>query len=189
MTTEPAFSAAAKAVLPASDTAAAAKTGDAAAIKAAPPKRPAPQPIADDIEASRTFLRDDGWHDQLEGQVRGGVRMLIEALIEAELAEALGRARYKRIDVKRPQPWCQRSVKVSAMKSQPLRQRPSLRPQRAMQRAIATADACAPSWARSARSTSPCRAHASTRTSLARRPSGRPRFCSAISAARRKSMR
>ena len=99
MTTEPAFSAAAKAVLPpAPDAAAAAKSGDAApAIKAAPPKRPAPQPIADDIEASRTFLRDDGWHDQLEGQVRGGVRMLIEALIEAELAEALGRARYKRI--------------------------------------------------------------------------------------------
>ena len=88
MTTEPAFDAAAKAgtTPPA-----------AASIKSAPPKRPAPQPIADDIETSRTFLRDDGWHDQLEDQVRGGVRTLIEALIEAELAEALGRARYKRL--------------------------------------------------------------------------------------------
>ena len=88
MTTEPAFDAAAKA-----DTAPSA----AASIKAAPPKRPAPQPIADDIETSRTRLRDDGWHDQLEDQVRGSVRTLIQALIEAELAEALGRARYKRL--------------------------------------------------------------------------------------------
>ena len=61
------------------------------------PRRLAPQPIAADIEAGRTFLRDDGWQDQLEGRVRGGVRAFIEALIEAELAEALGRARYKRL--------------------------------------------------------------------------------------------
>ena len=93
MTTEPAFAAAAKAN---------GTTPAATAIKVAPPKRPAPQPVADDIETSRTFLRDDGWHDQLEGQVRGGVRMLIEALIEAELAEALGRARYERSGSKTP---------------------------------------------------------------------------------------
>ena len=92
MTTEPAFSAAAKA-----DDAAPAGPA-AAANPQAKPKRPAPQPIADDVETARTFLRDDGWHDQLEGQVRGGVRQLIEALIEAELAEALGRARYKRLE-------------------------------------------------------------------------------------------
>ena len=70
----------------------------AAAATAEPtPRRPAPQPIAADIEAGRTFLRDDGWQDQLEGRVRGGIRAFIEALIEAELAEALGRARYKRL--------------------------------------------------------------------------------------------
>ena len=91
MTTEPAFAAAAKA-------GGAAPT--APAIKIARPKRPAPQPVADDIETSRTFLHDDGWHDQLEGRVRGGVRAVIEALIEAELAEALGRVRYKRLAAK-----------------------------------------------------------------------------------------
>ena len=92
MTTEPAFAAAAK--LNGAEPAGPA----AAANPQAKPKRPAPQPIADDVETARTFLRDDDWHDQLEGQVRGGVRQLIEALIEAELAEALGRARYKRLE-------------------------------------------------------------------------------------------
>ena len=90
MTTEPAFGPAAKA------------DGATPPIKVTAAKRPQPQPVADDIETSRTFLRDDGWHDQLEGQVRGGVRMLIEALIEAELAEALGRTRYKRSGSKTP---------------------------------------------------------------------------------------
>ena len=88
MTTEPAFDAAAKA-----DSAPSA----APANTAARPKRPAPQPIADDIETNRTFLRDDGWHDQIEDHVRGNVRTLIEDLIEVELAQALGRARYKRL--------------------------------------------------------------------------------------------
>lgn len=97
MTTEPAFDPSAKT----DDAASAADT--AAAVNPPPkPKRPAPQPIADDIEVSRTFLREDGWHDQLEGQIRDGVRHLIEALIEAELAEALGRARYKRLGSKTP---------------------------------------------------------------------------------------
>jgi putative transposase len=91
MTTEPAFAATAKA------NGAAPVDAGAAGQPATKPSRPAPQPIADDVEASRTFLRDDGWHDQLEGRVRGGVRAVIEALIEAELAEALGRARYKRL--------------------------------------------------------------------------------------------
>ena len=67
-------------------------------------KRPAPQPIAADVEASRTFLRDDGWQDQLEGRVRGGVRAFIEAVIDAELAEALGRALYKRLPARTPAP-------------------------------------------------------------------------------------
>ena len=91
MTTEPAFATSAKA------NGAAPTDASAAVPPPSKPKRPAPQPVADDIEASRTFLRDDRWHDQLEGRVRVGARMLIEALIEAELAEALGRARYKRI--------------------------------------------------------------------------------------------
>ena len=91
MTTEPAFAATAKA------NGAAPVDAGAAGQQAPKPRRPASQPIADDVEASRTFLRDDRWHDQLEDRVRGGVRAVIEALIEAELAEALGRARYKRL--------------------------------------------------------------------------------------------
>ena len=69
-----------------------------------PAKRPAPQPIAADVAAARTFPRDDGWHDQLEDRVRGGVRTFIEAVIEAELAEALGRARYQRLARETPAP-------------------------------------------------------------------------------------
>jgi transposase-like protein len=43
------------------------------------------------------LLLGEAWHSRIEAQVRGGVRELIEALLQAELAEALGRQRYKRL--------------------------------------------------------------------------------------------
>jgi hypothetical protein len=50
----------------------------------------APQPPTD-------LLLGDTWHGHIEAQVRGGVRELIEGLLQAELAEALGRQRYRRL--------------------------------------------------------------------------------------------
>lgn len=53
------------------------------------------------------LLLGDNWHSRIEAQVRGGVRELIEGLLQAELAEALGRQRYKRLmtaPAARPEP-------------------------------------------------------------------------------------
>ena len=172
MTTEPAFGPAAKA------------DGATPPVKVTAAKRPQPQPVADDIETSRTFLRDDGWHDQLEGQVRGGVRMLIEALIEAELAEALGRTRYKRSGSKTP-------AAVAPAASEGLGD-----DEPAATSAPATGH---PTGHRNGRR---CRTVMGTFGKIeiavlraridtdepGKTPSGRPRFCSAISGARKKSM-
>ena len=51
----------------------------------------------DTAKSDSNLLLGEAWQDQLEVKVRCGVRAFIEALIDAELAEALGRARYKRL--------------------------------------------------------------------------------------------
>jgi hypothetical protein len=63
---------------------------DAAASAMPSAGHAAPQPPTD-------LLLGDTWHSHIEAQVRGGVRELIEGLLQAELAEALGRQRYRRL--------------------------------------------------------------------------------------------
>ncbi len=53
------------------------------------------QQIKDRSEESSEFL-GAGWFDPIEAVIRDRVRGFIEELVDAELAEALGRSRYRR---------------------------------------------------------------------------------------------